>query len=170
MATTTKTVPATEPQRNYVKKLRDGRELPADVVAFYTDDFIDEKMTKVQASKAIDAMRGFAFKPNTKAEVVAEAKVTNPVTEEGIYERKGHVYDVVQSKAGHWYAKELTDEGFVYVGAAPVKALTANDKMTKARATELSLARARCIRCGKQLSKQSSVDQGMGDICASYFA
>lgn len=169
MTTTTKFVPATDAQKSFVKALREGRELPADVAAYYSDEFINEKMTKVQAHRAIDGMKLYPFKPNTKAEV-QHAEKADPVTEEGIYEKNGEVFDVIKSGRGFFYAKTLTDNGFVYAGARPVKALSPADKMTKVRAQELSLQRSRCIRCGKQLSKASSVAQGMGDICMSHFA
>ena len=161
---------ATDSQRKYVRDLRDGRQLPESVVAFYNDDFIDAKMTKVQASRAIDGMRGYDPKPREQREDVTVASLAAPVTEEGLYEAEGTVYQVRRSGRGYLYAKEFTGDGFVYVGTAPLKTLTANDTLTVARAEELSLAWGRCIRCHKVLTAQESVAKSIGPVCIKYFA
>jgi hypothetical protein len=42
-------------------------------------------------------------------------------------------------------------------------------KMTMAEAVAFGALYGTCVRCGRTLTKESSIEAGMGDKCASYF-
>lgn len=140
----------------------------------------DTVISQSDASSAIDSLKKLTRRPRTQD--AAPGPAPEPVTE-GFYEYDGRVYRVVKAKAPatHVYAKVLTEAGGETVVAkwsdpktvkmefarGMMGRLRAEHRMSVERAEELSRLTARCIRCRQPLSKDSSIDAGMGDICRS---
>jgi hypothetical protein len=152
--------PASPAQFDLIDNLLVQRSVPWETVDSL-EDFRNSGMTKGQASETIDKLFGFPFK--------TRAQNSDPVTEPGFYEHDGVIYHVQwnQSKT-NLYAKKNTGRWEYAKGAMAF--LHASEKIDLARAESLSLAWGRCIRCNKTLTRTQSVQRGMGDICASYFA
>jgi len=88
---------------------------------------------------------------------------------EGMYEMNGNVYRVKLSGAGRLYAMLLViTDGVGSFDYAPgiINRLRSEHRMTLERASQLSVQYHFCIRCVTELTKKSSIAQGMGDICA----
>lgn len=95
---------------------------------------------------------------------------THPDVSEGMYEMDGHVYRVRPSRDGHLYALLLVvKDGTGSFDYAPgiIGRLRPEHRMTVERASQLSVEYHFCVRCAKELTKDSSIAQGMGDWCAS---
>ena len=103
------------------------------------------------------------------ARPVTSAPVQTTVTE-GMYELDGAVYRVILSKANRLYASLLVpSEGRGSFEYAPgvINRLRAEHRMTLERASQLSVQYHFCVRCGRELTRESSIAQAMGDVCAS---
>lgn len=98
------------------------------------------------------------------------AKAPRAEMSEGMYELDGKIYRVKLSNAGRLYAMLLviTDGvgGFEWAEGM-MRTLRPEHRMTLDRASELSVRYHFCVRCAKELTKKSSIAQGMGDTCAS---
>lgn len=157
MSTTLIEQPVTQPQRNYIEGLLEKQDVEPAVYNTIKLELANkvEPMSKTQASKYITDLKARGPK-----------KVANAVTEPGMYEAKGIVYQVVKAKPGHLYAKHLTPDGWGWAKGAMGK-LRADDRITVERAIELSSLRGQCIRCLKTLIDPKYVEKGMGKVCLS---
>lgn len=98
------------------------------------------------------------------------------ITEDGMYLFEGEIYKVqfAVNGSGRLYAKLLVRgaEGenatFEYAHGV-VTRLRPEHKMTLEQAKEYGALYGVCVRCGRVLTKESSIAQSMGDKCASKF-
>lgn len=105
------------------------------------------------------------------------------VIDPGVYELNGVAYIVKPNRAKtRLYAKRIVEIGgtrkteagsfvaveFEYVPGVIYK-LRAEDRMTGARAKELTIRYGRCICCGRSLKSGESVEQGIGPVCVKSF-
>jgi hypothetical protein len=110
---------------------------------------------------------------------------TSPqVLKQGVYELpNGDVYVVKLNKAKtHLYAKQLVDfKGkrltfnsevthfkYIYVAGA-IDQILPEYRMSWERAKAFVQKFRQCVRCGHHLSDATSVEQGVGPICITYF-
>lgn len=176
---------ATDRQVAFLRSLVTQLEgAPADYPGNTTRDLVakvlesGETLNKRQASELIENLKGHVdtlrkiraeeIRINRAAQHTA-APAARPVTE-GMYELDGIVYRAKMSGAGRLYAMRLviTDgEGSFEYAPGIINRLRAEHRMTLARASELSVRYHFCVRCAKELTKKSSIAQGMGDVCAS---
>ncbi len=94
--------------------------------------------------------------------------------EEGLYKVGEDVYKVQAARAqgsGRVYAKQMNLETgeFHYVGRKPFSLLTADKKMTAEEAGKYGKLYGRCIRCGKELTDEFSIENGLGKVCITKF-
>lgn len=153
---------ATAPMVGYLKKLLASREHSekVDITAL-------ELLPFQAASDMITRLKQAPYKaegPN--------AKKAAYIPEEGLYEVDGVVYKVQKAKAngsGHVYAKVMDKETghFEYVGRRPFELLTADNKMSREQAGTYGKLYGRCIRCGRDLTDEFSIENGLGKICYS---
>lgn len=162
---------ATERQVQYMRDLASQREIPAPERLIERLDAGD--VTFAQASEYIELMKACPFKGRTVN--------SNPVTEPGIYEHDGLIYQVKAAKgSGNLYAKVLTmtigDALRLTAAGSTVKAeytydkgaifkISASDRITGDRAEELSIVFSNCIVCGRHLKAAGSVKAGIGPVC-----
>jgi hypothetical protein len=115
---------------------------------------------------------------------VAKTPAKNSEITEGMYRKSdGTIYKVAYTRqsrqlvAYKWNlfttlvptAKGLKYGEFNYEGKSPLYSLSIDDRLTLEQAKALGAEFHYCIRCGIELTKQSSIDQGMGDWCASKY-
>src|SRR6185312_17281816 len=105
----------------------------------------------------------------------AEALKRHPVSEAGMYERPdtAQIVKVQRSpSSGHLYAKLFrapSEPGeravFTYWPGA-LQHLHAEDRLTAEKAAEYGALYGTCIVCGRTLTRESSIEAGIGPICA----
>lgn len=148
---------ATPAQVGFLRKLLAGREHneKVDITAL-------ELLPFKAASEMINRLKEAPYK--------GEKPMTASFPEEGLYEVNGVVYKVQKAKAngsGLPYAKVMDPEtgDFSYVGRKPFKLLTADTKMSREAAGKYGKLYGKCIRCGRELTDEFSIDNGLGKIC-----
>ena len=108
----------------------------------------------------------------TRDQSQAKSEV-NPVTEVGMYrDADGGVFRVKSSKSGNLYANRFTPEGatkserFTYERGGMYR-LSASMRMTVEECAELGVLHSICCICGAELTDPSSIERGIGPVCAS---
>lgn len=162
---------ATEPQIRYLTSLAKERVIPVDWSADIADMLAGEKVfTKRGASAAIDALKAAPKKQDESAE--------KEEIEAGMYRKDGVIYKVQRAVhgSGRMYAKKLVEDdtysddtvhwAFVYAPGA-VKFLRPEHKMTLEEAKEFGALYGTCVVCGRTLTKEESIEAGIGPVCAS---
>lgn len=98
------------------------------------------------------------------------------VTEEGMYKHDDVIYKVVRAASGYLYAKrlgpredaglEFTDEPWVF-HYAPGKAkdLRASEKLDIEDAKAFGRISGICCVCGRRLTNELSIKEGIGPVC-----
>lgn len=130
--------------------------------------------------------RGFLSKKQIAAAVSMRVKVESkaslgpkpdPITEDGMYlHPDGSIYkvQVAVHGSGRLYAKRLVvdedaDEGkFVYAPGA-IKKLSPTMKMTLEQAQGFGSLYGLCCVCGRTLTNEQSIDEGIGPVCKGRF-
>lgn len=178
---TPRTPVATEAQMNFINSLLSRLDAAAEgtPAAIARDmariDLADKlarrtSMDKRTASRVIDYLKPLADALPRPVRTPAPRPASTPAVTEGMYEMDGSVYRVKLSKAGRLYAMLLvpeTGKGSFEYAPGIVNRLRPEHRMTLDRAVELSALFHFCVRCGRELTKASSIAQSMGDICAS---
>lgn len=93
---------------------------------------------------------------------------TEEVLSEGMYLTDGNVYKVKRSQAGHLYAMLLTDEGFIFQRGA-IRNIKPGHKMSLEDAKVYGQQTGTCCQCGRELTNENSIREGIGPICAGKF-
>jgi hypothetical protein len=148
---------ATAPQVGFLRKLLAQREHAEQV-----DITALEMLPFDKASEMISRLKQAPYKE--------EARAGLNIPEEGLYEVDGVVYKVQLAKAngsGAPYAKVMDKEtgDFSYVGKRPFSILTADKKMSREQAGAYGKLYGKCIRCGRELTDEFSIENGLGKIC-----
>lgn len=163
----------TDRQKSYINSLlvQKGAELPGDV----------EDLTKEEASATIDRLRVMPNLPQEK-----QVPLPGVTVEEGMYRdpNTGDIFKVQRAIHGNGslYAKKLIvttqpkydDEGdivwpgtirFEYIPGL-LKRLKPSMRMTLDEAKEFGALYGTCVRCGRTLTKEKSIERAMGPVCA----
>jgi len=160
-AATPDTMAATDKQKGLIEKLLAEK----DTGGLRVPDL--EKIGKRQASTLIE----FLLKQPKKA-VVPQAAIdavkeprTIAVTE-GMYRMDGHIYKVqVATESGRLYAKMLQGNSFVYSKGAIFR-LVPEHRMTLDEAAAFGKLYGQCCVCGRTLTDEVSIANGIGPVCA----
>ncbi len=148
---------ATERQRESVAREARRRVISDDMVSDVTERFFaGDAITFDEASYCLDHLFSAPFLPreSTKVDLMA-----------GIYYVDGEVFKVQISAAGHAYAKHLIDGSFTYEAGA-VRKIKPEHMMTLDQAREYGRMYGVCCECGKLLTNEVSVTEGIGPICS----
>jgi hypothetical protein len=138
---------------------------------FYASLFQQFERKGVLSEKQILAvLRGIEHdRAHDRERVKSEA---NPVTECGIYRNDKGVFRVKQSKSSkRFYAErfvpnaESKSERFEYDRGA-IFSLTPEHRLTLAQAVELGAQHGVCVVCGAELTDPTSIERGIGPVCA----
>lgn len=113
------------------------------------------------------------YTPGTVSQLKASDRIsgheaaTAPSVTEGFYAYGDGVAQVLRSGRGFLYARTLYMETGEWIYAkGVVAALKPEDRLTLSQAAALGKRWHRCMCCGKELTKQESIDRGIGPICA----
>ena len=122
------------------------------------------------ARELIDALKDLPWKKRG-----AGAENSDPVVEAGMYRKDGVIYKVQKAVhgSGNLYAKELlppAEKGgkasFAYAKGA-IRKLQASDRLSLEDAKKFGALYGSCCVCGRVLTKEESIEAGIGPICAS---
>jgi len=148
---------ASDAQVSFLNSLLEGRIIDeATLAEIGSVEMLDKK----EASDWISVLKNLPRKPIAGKEAPAYA-----VLPEGIYFKAGEVYKVKKSGAGRMYATKLVGTSFVY-DMAYIRELAVEDKITLAQAREYGIKYGVCCICGRTLTDEVSVANGIGPVCA----
>jgi hypothetical protein len=154
---------ATEKQESFLRSLIAQKLPDADA-----DGLLATLTSPAMASALIDSLKA-APRPEQ-----ATSKSTE--LEDGIYRNTaGEIFKVYHTVHGanQQVAKKLVisgDEGrFEYVGKSGLRGLTSEHKMTLEQAKEFGQVYGMCCSCGATLTNETSIEAGIGPICAAKF-
>jgi hypothetical protein len=182
------TLPATDPQKSYLRKLAAERlaasmGATSDERVARVNTWVKNGLTKRQASQSISWLQSLPI-DSTPTATVADVKSVNSALTPGVYEVDNHIYVVKPNRAKtRLYAKRLiethserlTESGdkvkieFVYESGA-IFNIKPEHRMDFERAKALTIRYGRCIVCGRGLKAGKSVEQGIGPVCRKLFS
>jgi len=163
---------ATGRQIDYLKSLIRDRDVDRAMDVAFIDDAISAgTLAKSAASEYIaDALR-CPKRPLAQARVdAAQAELTH-----GMYHKDTVVYKVqiAVHGSGRLYAKKLMVDGFgkAHFEYAPgaIRILTLADRMSLEEAKEFGVLYGTCCVCGRTLTDEVSIANGIGPVCARKF-
>lgn len=155
---------ATEKQQAFLIKLTAEKDWTGSKVAARIQQLLSgETINRKQASDLIDELLKMKS-------VGTPAKKKAVDIEDGFYILNGEIWKVQQSlSSGGKYAKKLSASGsFDYVQGGVAK-LAKAEKLTLAAAKEYGKLYGMCCICGRTLTNEESIAQGIGPICAEKF-
>lgn len=179
---------ATEPQKNYLRKLASERvatHLGANATERVqrVNVFIENGLRKWAATEMISGLQRMPI-DHTSSSQSQQVKEVHPDLTPGVYDVDGRVYVVKPNREKtRLYAKRLVEinsdrlnaDGdmvqieFVYDSGA-IFTVKPNHKMSYDDAKMLTIRYGRCIVCGRRLKAGKSVEQGIGPVCRKSFA
>ena len=145
------------------------------------DRFLASPLTRKGASTLIDLLKDCpTFTTITTITTITDSAESEPEVDDGYYVLEGQdgdgvivtkVYKVVTSQtSGRPYAKVLEGTSWEYApGGVRALALNKATPLTLERAQELGQLYGVCVRCGRTLTDEGSIERGIGPICAAKF-
>lgn len=147
------------------------------------DELLDRAFdAEIQRRERVESERVARFKLDRDVPV---CQVSAPVTKEGVYRnpQTGDIFKVYRTVHGanqlvakqlvplaedEWQTKKGTvvKAEFIYRGKAGLRGLTTSMQMTFEEAKKYGALYGMCVRCGRTLTKEESIERAMGDICA----
>jgi uncharacterized protein DUF6011 len=164
------------------KLVEDMRKLDAEL-AGRTEDYITRKSAAgawESAARGGDVSLWIDKMISKLKELRASQAAAAPATEEledGIYELDGEIIKVVHAihGSGRQYGKRLTapevagENGTWDMVSGVLNRLTPAHRMDLATAEKFGAIYGCCVRCGRGLTKETSIARAMGDKCAGAF-
>lgn len=155
------TSPATEAQINLLVKLL-AEKIEDPEQSLNAIKWVNEhRLSKATASAKISE---YMAKPTVR-KAFSHGDAGNEL-EIGMYRVDGEIFKVQQSReSGRLYAKLLTEDGFEYAAGA-IRRIKASDRMTLDEAKEYGQMTGTCCNCGRTLTNEESIRDGIGPRCA----
>lgn len=157
--------PATEKQLGFLARLI------AENSGYAAEEAIDLEgpvggWTKRSISGAIDALLVAGRERRAAERRVDDARPEPPI---GFHYVDGVVYRLKRSAtSGKLYAMAMNERlGWDYVGRRPFDRVSSETYLTIEQAAKMSAYHGRCVICGKQMHVRSSVERGIGPVCAA---
>lgn len=167
-------IEATRPQLDTLNRLIHDERIPAPIAYGIQQYMVREQLTKETASDCLDILLGYLNR-----------QPSNPAKEPGLYvdPQTGAFYLLKLSQSNRLYALDLVinDRGeknpdgtwktrprfeWVYEnGGAKAKQLRVDWKATREQVKQWGDIWGTCIKCHAELTKQVSIEQGMGPTC-----
>lgn len=88
---------------------------------------------------------------------------------EGMYRVGDDIFKVYRTQAGHIATKQLTEDGFEYTGRRPLAMIKPEHRMTLEEAKAYGQVTGTCCNCGRTLTDETSIAEGIGPICKTKF-
>lgn len=87
--------------------------------------------------------------------------------DEGMYRVGDDIFKVYRTReTNRLVTKTLTEDGFEYTGMKPLSFITAEHRMTLDEAKAYGKVTNTCCVCSRKLTKESSILDGIGPVCA----
>lgn len=157
--TTTITRLASDEQVRFIASLAAERTLTDEQTADITTITSGkQEISTARASQIITALK--ALTPN---------RTTRVELEDGIYSMGGRIFKVQHAihGSGHQYAKVLdTDLGSFEYAPGALRSLTPGHRLSTKEAADYGRLYGMCIVCGRTLTDEESIAQGIGPVCA----
>lgn len=151
------TAPATAKQVGFLHKLV-VRKLEAAQAAHAITWMENSRMSKRFASDKITELMSLP-------DIAAESEL-----DEGMYRVDGEIFKVYHTReTGILVTKTLTEDGFEYTGKKPLNRIKPEHRMTLDEAKEYGKVTGTCCQCGRTLTNESSIAEGIGPVCAGKF-
>lgn len=120
--------------------------------------------------QSVDEVRAcYASVADTRTPSAYVPDPTVPVepAREGMYRMDDRIFKVQRAihGSGNLYAKELVQGGFVYAPGI-IKRLNESHRMTLEQAKEYGALYGTCCVCGRTLTDEVSIANGIGPVCA----
>lgn len=162
MTTVTATATATDKQVGFITKLLGEREL-TETNRGSVDRALARGISKREASQMIDWLMTLPRKSSTGGAV------------EGMHKFGGVIFKVQRAVhgSGNLYAKALVEDGaggwvFEYAPGA-VRNLSEATKLSLEEAKQFGVLYGTCCVCGRTLTNEDSIADGIGPVCATKF-
>jgi hypothetical protein len=149
--------PASDKQVSFIKSLIAGRAVPA-LVLSELEKVIGNpaELDKSDASALIESLLELPMK-STQGAVELEV---------GMYQLGGEIYKVKRSEeSGNLYASVLVGTKFEYARGA-IRTLTPEHRLSLEQAKAYGVQYGICCVCGRLLTNEVSVAEGIGPICS----
>jgi hypothetical protein len=163
--------PATERQINYAQVLLHER-IPWGQTAVLERDLgisaAEEHINSMSFADVSDFITKTKVQPKRQKRAKSGPKIA--IDEDGMYLVDGNVIKVQWSGENHLYAKWLDPEtgAFHYVPGGITK-VKPEHKMTLEQAKEFGALYGVCCVCGRTLTNEQSIEDGIGPVCAGKF-
>lgn len=153
------TAPATEAQINFLIKLLAERiedpEKSLNAIKWVNE----HRMSKATASAKISE---YLEMPK-----VRESFNATPELDEGMYKVGEDIFKVYRTRDKNiLVTKQLIEGAFEYTGKKPLSRITAEHRMTLDEAKEYGRVTGTCCQCGRKLTDETSIAEGIGPVCA----
>lgn len=164
-----------------IKEIRElqGKSIPE--LTVLDDTFFATLTTRTMVDKLFTTLSTSIDKLKTERDSLRKtaqiksspAKTASEVITQGMYKVGERVFKVKPTQAGKLWAHELvgsTADGFSFEFAGnPARFVKPENKMTLEEAKAFGKITGTCCVCGRMLTKQSSIDNGIGPICEQGF-
>lgn len=159
------TLAATDNQLNFIRDLLSQVEGKQSIRLIMTGDRV---VSRGEASRMIDQL--MELRARTRADARRRiGSSTGAALTPGMYSVNGTPVKVFRARNGqHLLAKKLHQGEWVYLGAAR-RFVTADQRMTLEQAGEYGRRTGTCCSCGRRLTNPTSINAGIGPICAEGF-
>jgi hypothetical protein len=173
--------PPSEKQLAFIKTLMAEREINETIEKFAVRDGLSKRQASwlietllsrpkltVGTPNRVSTSEGTREYPGKVARTLGAALgTTAPAVGEGLYRMDGVIYKVQRALAsgnGHLYAKVLKQGHFSYAPGA-LRKLRDEHKMSLAEAQEFGKLYGQCCVCGRTLTDERSIADGIGPVC-----
>lgn len=87
--------------------------------------------------------------------------------DEGMYKVGEDIFKVYRTRDKNiLVTKQLIEGAFEYTGKKPLSRITAEHRMTLDEAKEYGRVTGTCCQCGRKLTDETSIAEGIGPVCA----
>lgn len=167
--TMTATRPASQKQLDFITKLLNERDTCGTPYAMHSS--APAGLTSRQASAAIDAL---LLQPKAQGSDRSNVTKVTDTNLEGMHKLGDRIFkvQVAVHGSGRLYAKELKQYGEDWsfeFAPGMIHKLDASTKMTLEEAKAFGALYGTCCVCGRTLTNETSIEEGIGPVCAGRF-
>lgn len=130
---------------------------------------LDEKYTPEQAAEHHEWMNTHIISKAAASAALKRLFAMPDVNEldEGMYRVGDEIFKVYRTReTNRLVTKTLTEDGFEYTGMKPLSFITVEHRMTLDEAKAYGKVTGTCCNCGRKLTNETSIAEGIGPRCA----
>jgi hypothetical protein len=132
-------------------------------------EMFDEKFDAEKAAVSHEWLNTHRISKALASQKLRELFAMKSVNEldEGMYKVGDDIFKVYRTReTDTLVTKTLTEDGFEYTGKRPLKFITTEHRMTLDEAKAYGKVTSTCCVCAAKLTKESSIEAGIGPVCA----